>query len=215
MTKGLKSMKYFLALFITLFGLVSAYAETPDQQLIGLLSNIHSMRASFVQTNKDTRGQVIRRSIGTMLLLRPGKFRWDVKQPQPQQIIADGKQLWVYDPSLAQVTRHPIGKADVATSPAALLSDSLDQLAKQYEISQLNTRGYQTDLSFKLVPRSHSSMLRWVALHFTDGQLTNMRIMDNLDQLSDFSFQQIKINPDLNPALFKFLCPPGVDIVNA
>jgi len=180
-------MKYFLALLLTLFSFSTAYAETPDEQLIGLLSNIHSMQAHFVQTNKDTRGHVIRRSTGTMLLLRPGKFRWDIKQPQPQQIIADGKQLWVYDPSLAQVTRHPLGKADVATSPAALL----------------------------LVPRGHSSMLHWVALHFTDGQLTSMRITDNLDQSSDFSFQQIIINPDLNPALFHFSSPPGVDVVNA
>ena len=208
-------MKGFLILLISLFTFSPIHAETPDEQLIDLLSNIHSMQAHFVQTNKDTRGHVIRRSTGTMMLQRPGKFRWDVKQPQPEQIIADGKQLWVYDPSLAQVTRHPLGKADVATSPAALLSDSLDQLAKHYEISQTTERNPAHSSSFKLVPKGHSSMLHWVALHFTNGQLISMRIMDNLDQLSDFSFQQIIINPDLNPALFHFSVPSGVEVVNA
>ena len=208
-------MKYFLALLISLFGLSIAHAETPTAALIALLSNMHAMQANFVQKSKDTRGHLIRLSTGVMMLQRPGKFRCDVKQPQPQQIIADGKQLWVYDPSLAQVTRHPLTKTELATSPAALLSDSLEQLAKQYTVSQLKTRGNQTDLLFKLVPRSHSSLLRWIALHFINGQLINMRIMDNLDQSSDFSFQHIIISPNLNSAVFHFVPLPGVDVVNA
>ena len=213
-------MKHLTLLLITLltftFSFIpSAYAEaTADQQLIGLLSNIHSMQADFAQTNKDARGHVLRHSSGVMMLQRPGRFRWDVKQPQPQQIITDGKQLWVYDPSLAQVTRHRMGKADVATSPAALLSDSVDQLARQYQISQLSVAS-QTGLWFKLVPKTHSSMLHWVELHFTNGQLTGMRIADNLDQVSEFSFRKIQINPAINPGLFQFLSPAGVEIVNA
>lgn len=196
---------------------ISTHAEetlNSEQQLISLLSNITSMQADFVQLNKDASGQIIRKSTGNMMLLRPGKFRWDVKQPQPQQIIADGKQLWVYDPSLAQATRHHVSKADASTSPAALLSDALDELAAQYQIDRL-AKPRQTGLYFKLLPKTKTSMLHWVELHFIDEQLVGMRLMDNLDQLSEFSFQHIQLNPALSPDRFKFLSPPGVEIVNA
>jgi outer membrane lipoprotein carrier protein len=207
-------MKHLLVMLMALLSFSSAsfvYAESDTGgELVGLLSNLQSMQADFVQTNQD----VLRRSSGTMMLLRPGKLRWDVKRPQPQQIIADGKQLWVYDPSLAQVTRHKLGKADTATSPVALLSDSLDQLASQYQITRLAKPG-QTGLWFKLLSKTQASMLHWVELYFSDGQLTRMRIADKLDQVTVFSFQHIQINPALNPRLFEFSSPPGVEVVNA
>ena len=211
-------MKYrvlFFAVLISFFIPVYIYAEEGDaSKLVTLLSNITSMQADFVQINKDTRGQLLRKSTGSMLLLRPGKFRWDIKQPQAQQIIADGKQLWIYDPSLAQVIRRHISKANVATSPAALLSDSLDQVAAEYEVNTV--RPHQTGLFFQLVPKKNqSSMLQWVELHFNNEQLVGMRLMDNLDQLSEFSFERIRVNPDLNPGFFKFSPPPGTEVVNA
>ena len=211
-------MKYrvlFFAVLISFFIPVYIYAEEGDaSKLVTLLSNITSMQADFVQINKDTRGQLLRKSTGSMLLLRPGKFRWDIKQPQAQQIIADGKQLWIYDPSLAQVIRRHISKANVATSPAALLSDSLDQVAAEYEVNTV--RPHQTGLFFQLVPKKNqSSMLQWVELHFNNEQLVGMRLMDNLDQLSEFSFERIRINPVLDPGLFKFSPPPGTEAVNA
>ena len=46
-----------------------------------------------------------------MLLKKGGKMRWDYKSPAPQQIVSDGKSLWVYTPELNQVNKGEAPKA--------------------------------------------------------------------------------------------------------
>lgn len=210
-------MRCFIALCIGFFVSSFAWAQAdvnPEQQLIDLLSSVTAMQADFVQISQEASGQVIRRSTGHMLLSRPGKFRWDVKQPQPQQIIADGKQLWVYDPSLAQVTRYRISRASATTNPAALLSEPLDEVVAQYRVQAVHQSG-EKGLYFKLFPKDKASMLRWIALYFVDGQLAGMRLMDHLDQVSVFSFQHVQTKLSFSSVSFKFLSPPGVETIDA
>ena len=210
----IKGFLFVFSLFIS--GLtLSVQAENADTPLLALLSELHSMQADFVQTNTAANGQIVRRSTGTVALLRPGKFRWDIKEPQPQQIMADGQQLWIYDPALLQASHRPLGKSDAATNPVALLSDSLEQVLTQYRIELLKNTPSQKGLSFKLIPRKSTGMLQWVILRFTEKKLTGMRVFDKLDQVTEFSFSRIKLNPSLSPVFFHFSPPPGVDVVNA
>ena len=39
-----------------------------------------------------------------MALERPGRFRWQTKEPMEQLVVADGQKMWVYDVDLEQVT---------------------------------------------------------------------------------------------------------------
>ena len=39
-----------------------------------------------------------------MSLARPGRFRWDYEQPYQRVVVANGKQLWLYEADLEQVT---------------------------------------------------------------------------------------------------------------
>ena len=59
---------------------------------------------------------------GTLSLARPGRFRWQVKAPFEQSLVADGETLWFYDPELDQVTRRPVGDA-LSGTPAELLAE--------------------------------------------------------------------------------------------
>src|SRR5262249_7725503 len=49
---------------------------------------------------------------GTVYLKKGGKLRWEYTEPTPQEIVSDGKKLWVYTPTLNQ--------ANVADAPEAL-----------------------------------------------------------------------------------------------
>ena len=62
-----------------------------SSDLASLLNNIHSMRATFIQTTYDNYNKPIQKSYGRMALQRPGKFRWEVTKPIPQIIIANAK----------------------------------------------------------------------------------------------------------------------------
>ena len=91
--------KKLLSAFLALFSLVAinAWAADPTTELTGLLSEFNSMTAQFSQVVYSGKGKVVQRSSGTMALQRPGKFRWQVSEPNAQLLIADGSDLWVYD----------------------------------------------------------------------------------------------------------------------
>ena len=87
-----------------------------------------------------------------------------------------------------------------------LLSGSIADLQKNFIISK-------QDAWFVLKPRSKHGMFQNIQLRFVKDKLTTMRILDNLGQHSTINFSKIRINPIINPNLFKFKAGPGVDVV--
>lgn len=198
----------------TLLTCICAHAATTNAstQLSSLLNNFHSMQAQFTQTIYDPQGNAIQRSAGQMALQRPGKFRWETRQPAPQLAIADGRYVWSYDKQLQQVTRRPQETNDNKSSPAALLSGSISGLSAQFNINSVAPIA-RTDAGFSLIPINKNAAFQAVRLYFNHGTLRTMRLIDNLDQTTVIQFQQVIINSAINPNLFRFIPPAGVDVV--
>ena len=95
-------MKKILWLTVLLCG-QSVFAATPSELLQAKLNALRTMSADFTQVVKAKRREVSHSS-GTMALSRPGRFRWQTKAPMEQLVVADGKQLWIYDVDLEQVS---------------------------------------------------------------------------------------------------------------
>lgn len=197
--------RLFLLLFITISA--TAYAQTPSDQLLSLLTNLQTMQANFSQTITDNHDTVLQQTSGTMALQRPGLFRWDTNNPTHQLVIADGKTIWLYDKDLQQVTKQ-IQNSSNNNSPGLLLSDSPTHLAQQYFISQMNN-------GFKLTPKKPSPLFQSVDLFFTDGSLNKMILNDRLNQKTVITFTHVQINQSLAAKLFRFIPPQGVDVVSA
>src|SRR3990172_12286774 len=66
-------------------------------------SRMTDLRADFTQTafNKSLNQTIP--AEGAVYLKRGGKLRWEYREPTPQEIVSDGKKLWVYTPALNQV----------------------------------------------------------------------------------------------------------------
>src|SRR6059036_646398 len=73
------------------------------RDLEGTYSRMIDLRAEFTQTafNKSLNQTIPAQ--GTVYLKKGGKLRWEYKEPTPQEIVSDGKKLWVYTPALNQV----------------------------------------------------------------------------------------------------------------
>ncbi|MBA2655152.1 MAG: outer membrane lipoprotein chaperone LolA [Gammaproteobacteria bacterium] len=187
----------------------SAMADTASQQLDKFLSNFHSMSANFQQTS-IIKKSTAKKSIGTMALERPGKFRWEITSPNRQVIIADGKYLWIYDVDLEQATKQSLGKD--AHSPAILLSGSTAALEERFNIIDSKQEG--SKVIFNLKPKRSQDMVQRVELVFENDKLHQMSVIDNLGQKNIFTFSNVKINPSLATSLFQFHAPKGVDIIS-
>ena len=115
-------MKKFILL---LFFPCLIFAATPVQQLQNNLSHIKSLSAKFTQTIKGDDGSVMQKSSGQLDILKPGKFRWETFTPMKQLIVCNGKNVWIYEPDLEQVTVKPLNNS-LSETPILLLTNKTD-----------------------------------------------------------------------------------------
>jgi outer membrane lipoprotein carrier protein len=175
------------------------------ESLSKLLNQLKSVRANFQQSVSDTRGNVLQKTSGNLILQRPGQFRWEVTQPSKQLLVADGQRVWFYDVDLQQVTVKKQPKAE--NSPIALLSESPKNLTKNYVITFLmDVQG------FYLMPKDKNALFRSISLIFKANKLREMRLLDKLDQETVIDFDQVEINPKLRRGLFHFVVPKDKNI---
>lgn len=200
-----KTILYFLSSILLIFSF-QVFAQS--QQLKEYLSNFQSMSADFNQNISAKKGPV-KNSQGHMALLRPGKFRWEIVEPNHEIIIADGNYLWIYNEDLEQATKQKLDKS--GNSPASLLSGSTDSIEQRFIV--IKEKNNNNNVSFQLKPRSTKDMIQWIELDFTEGKLQQMSVKDNLGQKTVFNFSNIKLNPQLPSKLFSFQPPKNVDVV--
>ncbi|MES2998809.1 MAG: outer membrane lipoprotein chaperone LolA [Pseudomonadota bacterium] len=203
----MKSFYPLTALLVFLLLPIQVLAATlAPNQLENLLNRLQSLRANFTQTVMDGRGQILQKTSGQMTLQRPGRFRWQVEQPNRQLLIADGKHIWFYDIDLQQIM---IQKQQMMTanSPAALLSDSPKNLTKHFTIVFLKSAQ-----NFYLLPRDKNALFRSIILVFQQDRLREMRLSDKLGQQTVIDFSQVELNPSISPQTFHFIFPKDKNI---
>jgi outer membrane lipoprotein carrier protein len=185
-------------------------ADALDRFLVGL----GSWRAPFTQVVLDAAGKSIEQGKGTLLVSRPGRFRWEYT-PQDsgaQLLVADGKDLWFYDQELQQATVKPASAA-LSTTPVVLLSGTATQIRAAFDITSLPKRD---GLGWvQVVPRSASADFADAQLGFRSVQLQRLVIHDRLGQRVTLDFGRSERNGRVQETELKFTPPAGVDLIGS
>lgn len=184
----------------------AADSLTAAKRLNSLLSGTKSMSANFTQTTKGAKSGTFK---GSMSVQRPNNFRWETKSPSEQLIVANGNTLWVYDKDLEQVTKQSVDN-QVGNTPALLLSGDPSKIDKNFKITQ----PYSNKNYYVLYPKSANANFKNLSLSFNGGKPVMMVLNDSLGQTTSIKFSNIKLNPSINAAQFKFTPPKGVDVIN-
>lgn len=186
-------------------------AEASD--LTSLLNQMQTMRATFTQTIYDNLNKPVQKSEGSMALDRPGKFRWEVKNPSPQIIIANGSRLWIYDPDLQQVTIRSL-TTEAGEAPALLLSHQNSTLETNYKI-ETSSDSKSALQWFTLTPRKKDNMFASVKMGFDQNkQLKEMQLQDQIGHATRVQFAKVELNVSLPAKLFIFKAPSGTDVID-
>jgi outer membrane lipoprotein carrier protein len=213
-------------------GAAAAASAGSDTALDRYLTGMTSLRTAFTQTVTDARGSQTETGAGTLLVQRPGRFRWDY-QPRAQAaaatgagagtsgtsgnsgergqlLVADGKNLWFYDRELAQVSVKPVAAALTAT-PVMLLSGSATQLHDSFDISAAASHDGLDWVSVK--PRSAEADFSHAELGFARQQLARMVVTDRLGQTVRLDFSHSERNARIEPSDLQFKPPADVDVI--
>ncbi|QWE31779.1 outer membrane lipoprotein carrier protein LolA [Polynucleobacter sp. Adler-ghost] len=205
--------------------LVLAQSESGAEQLRQFVRNSKTAEGEFVQQQlrapkasepQDKGLKVVRQTQGRFVFQRPGRFIWDTQKPYEQKLIADGKQLILWDKDLNQATFRPAGQA-LATTPAAILfgETSLDQ-------------------HFDLVEGEDRLGLKWVALApkktpnakngndlpytkisvgMANGLPKALELIDGLGSVVLVTLDKIQLNVSLPANRFTFVPPAGAEVL--
>lgn len=209
----------------------TAPASSAPTPLDRYLKNLKTLRVKFLQTVADAHGAEVGRSTGTLIVERPGKFRWDIhpqETAQPasagksgtaaptgsagggQLMVSDGRNLWYLDRDLQQVTVRPMTAALSAT-PAMLLSGTVDVRQHFTETSA----GKRDGLDWVYVePRSAQADFKSALFGFdAKGTLQRMILEDKLGQIVTIIFQDVEVNVPVPASELTFTPPPGADVI--
>jgi outer membrane lipoprotein carrier protein len=197
-----------------------AQADSLDS-LAQFLKQTRSMRADFVQVvaapAKEGRPSKPKTSSGSFAFVRPSVFRFDYNKPFVQNIVADGKNLWLFDADLNQVTVRNQAQA-LGSTPASLIASASDlaTLGKEFELlAAPSEAGVDWVVAKPKVKDSSLQQVR-IGLRSEDGQmvLAHLDIVDAFGTRSQMRFDKVQVNPSqLTASQFNFVPPKGADVV--
>ena len=196
---------------------VAATAPDSSTSLEKYFDGLHTLRATFTQTVKDARGKQVDSTSGTLVVDRPGKFRWEVSPSGGsggQLLVADGRNVWFLDKDLDQVTVKPADAA-LSSTPAMLLSGA----ANLRDNFKLASAGNREGLDWVLVePRGREADFRRALFGFAKADSGNQRLQrmiidDRLGQTATIEFSSVERNSKVEPQEVSFTPPKGTDVI--
>ena len=187
----------------------TAQAADPHVTLSAFTQGLEGLSGGFEQRVFGPDGHVNEESRGRIDLSVPRQFRWEYEEPFPQLIVADGDKVWIFDPDLEQVQVRPQG-AEEQRSPLTALVDP-SELDRQFDVKD---GGEESGVAWvELLPKGEDEPFSKARLGFSDGVLVRMEMVDSLAQRTVVSFTDWHRNPVFEPGTFRFVPPPGVDVI--
>ncbi len=204
----MKLLKIFvLLLFVGISTKVSA--QPAVDMLNKFLNSTKSMEAKFQQKLLDQGGLLLQQSAGTFTLKRPGKFMWNYLIPYPQQIVSNGKKIWIYDSELEQVSIKPYSQI-LSGAPVILL----DQQKDLQEEFVLKDHGVLDGVYWvSLFPKQTETEFKQIRVGLQNNIMRQMMLVDSFEQTTIIEFEHLKVNPELKDTEFEFEIPEGTDVV--
>lgn len=185
-----------------------AWAADATVTLREFVRDVKSGKAAFTQTVTSPDGAKKKVSSGEFAFARPDRFRFDYTKPFVQAIVGDGTKVWIHDADLNQVSSRKFTQA-IGATPAALLAGS--GIDKEFDVSPQPSRdGLDWALA---LPKAKDGPFQSMRIGFRGKELAAVEIVDSFGQRSLLAFSAWQ--PNVMPAAetFRFVVPPGADVI--
>jgi outer membrane lipoprotein carrier protein len=181
------------------------------EELRRTYESTQDLSGSFVQTSHLAAAALDRTVSGKVLFKKGGKMRWTYEGDDPQEIVSDGKTLWIY-----QVRDRTVVRRDLAGLPPSsrLALDLLSGFAGVTEAFDVKTCG---DACLELRPRETRPELTRVVLQLEPKarEVRSVTTEDSLGNRTRVDLKDLKWNTGVKDDVFGFKAPKGVEVLDA
>lgn len=215
-------LRHLLLIILMMVIPVSAHSEEaalPSMSVDEILERVEKIytaskfSASFIQASTIKAMEITDLASGKLYVQYPGKMRWEYLEPEPQIIVSDGVQLWMYRPEDNQVM---LGQASTFFSEgkgAGFLSD-IRLLRKDFDITLEDIR-FGDYYNLKLVPLEKNWDIAFVHLLVsrTTFHIAQVFTYNAYDDVTRIELVDPQFNELFDDAFFTFEIPKGADIL--
>jgi outer membrane lipoprotein carrier protein len=233
-TQGTETMKKRISfisvmLLIAAIPLISFSQETtaggnatsglPDMSVDDILKKVEEIytasefSADFIQVSTIKAMEISDSASGKLFVKYPGKMRWEYQEPEPQVIISDGIQLWVFRPEDQQVMVGAAATFFGEGKGAGFLSD-IQLLRKDFDITLEDIR-FGDYYNLKLIPREKNWDLARIHLLVSKKSYYIFQVYtyNAYDDATRIEFLNLHFGSRFDDDLFTFVIPEGVDVL--
>ncbi len=176
---------------------------------------LKSFKASF--TEVYTAPGVSRTESGTVWLKKPGRMRWEYRDPRQKLFLMDSQNAYFYVQGDSQARRTSVKKLDDIRSPMRFLLGK-SKLVKELEALSLAPDVIplqKGNVVLRGVPKGMQDRISSVVLEISStSQLVRIVIFGADGATTDFRFSQIEENVPVQDGLFRFSPPAGVETIH-
>jgi outer membrane lipoprotein carrier protein len=159
---------------------------------------------------------VSRTESGVLWLKKPGKMRWEYREPKAKLFLVDSENAYFYVTGDRQARRTSLKKIDDIRSPLRFLlgktklEKELDGLSLAPDIAPLQTG----DVVVRGIPKTMKDRVSEVVLEISPShQFTRIVIQGNDGTSTEFRFSDLEDDVPVPDSLFHFQPPPGVTTI--
>ncbi|QBZ82727.1 Outer-membrane lipoprotein carrier protein [Hydrogenovibrio crunogenus] len=188
--------------------IVSANERAKLSDLNAFVANLDTFSAKFEQTQPDESLFALNRSTGYFAMKRPGQLLWVYEKPEPQKIIADGRNVWVYDVDLDQATVRALANVEADFPLSWLLYR--EPLSERFNIIPGSVKDGVS--WYNLTPKE-GTFFQSLEVAIANGKMVQIWMYQNADNVTKVVFNDIKQNQPVRDQQFDFHPPKGVDVI--
>lgn len=177
-------------------------------------NNLKTLKAAFVEIYQGP--GVSRTETGILWLKKPGRMRWEYRQPREKLFLTDSQTAYFYVPGERQARKTAIKNLDDIRSPLRYLlgKTKLEKELEGLSIAPDIPAIQAGDTVFRGIPKTMKDRISHVVLEISPARQIVRILIDEVDGTStDFRFSQIEENVPVASSLFRFTLPSGVEMV--
>jgi outer membrane lipoprotein carrier protein len=193
-------------------------AAGPDtdlaRSLVRRVEERHGRTADLVaRFTQSYRSGLLGREIverGVVSIKRPGRMRWEYKDPEAKLFVSDGRTFYFYVPADRQVV---VSEQDAERSLAGRLLSGRGGLLEEFDAS-LEEPLEEGVMRIKLVPRREQPEVERAFLDVEpSGRIRSILLEDVQGNRTRFRFEGVRENTGVPDKLFRFEIPAGVEVI--